>query len=63
MEKYVIIQWPEIQDFIDKLGFDSHSYLINDDKGIEDFGSGAYFVEENWYNRVKRLNNEQVFKG
>lgn len=23
-------------------------YLVNDDKGIEDFGSSAYFVDVQW---------------
>ena len=50
--KYVVITWPDIQHLMDKEGFREHSYLINDDKGIEDFGSSAYFVEEVWYRLV-----------
>jgi hypothetical protein len=30
-------------------GFEEHSYLINDNKGMEDFGSSAYFVDVDWY--------------
>ena len=55
MEKYIAISWPESQELMDKEGFESHSYLINDDRGLEDFGSQAYFVDELWYDRVQRL--------
>ena len=43
MEKYVVVRWPESQELMDEEGFESHSYLINDDRGLEDFGSQAYF--------------------
>ena len=33
--------------------FKNHSYLINDDQGMQDFGSSAYFVEKNWLNKVR----------
>ena len=48
MGKYVIVTWPESQDLMEKPGFRENSYLVNDDKGIEDFGSSAYFVDEEW---------------
>ena len=56
MEKYVVVRWPESQELMDEKGFESHSYPINDDQGLEDFGSQAYFVDELWYDRVNRLN-------
>jgi len=30
-------------------GFRENSYLINDEQGLEDFGSSAYFVKYSWY--------------
>lgn len=54
-ERFIIIQWPEIQDFMDEDFFEEHSYLINDTKGMEEYGSSAYFVEEDWYNKIMRL--------
>ena len=45
---YEVICWPEVQGLFDWPGFREHSYLINDDKGMEDFGSSAYFVESEW---------------
>ena len=43
-DKYIIIQWPEIQYFMELKGFRENFYLINDEKEIEEFGSSAYFV-------------------
>lgn len=49
MDKYIVITWPEIQEFMEIEGFRDNSYLINDEKGLEEFGSSAYFVNYNWY--------------
>ena len=51
-DKYVIVTWPEIQELIDKEGFEENIYLVNDDKGLNDFGSSAYFVNEKWYTKM-----------
>lgn len=48
--RYVVVQWPDIQFLMDKPGFREHAYLVNDDRGMADFGSSAYFVEEAWLN-------------
>lgn len=47
MEDYEIIEWPEIQYFMDLKGFDEHATLItpNDSMGI---GSSSYLVEIEW---------------
>lgn len=49
MDKYIVVQWPEIQELMEIEGFRDNSYLINDEKGLEEFGSSAYFVNYNWY--------------
>lgn len=54
MNRYIVVQWPEIQEFMMYPEFQSHSYLINDDKGMIDFGSSAYFIDEDFYNKVTR---------
>ena len=51
MEKYIVVTWPDIQYLMDKEGFEDNAFLINDDKGLDRFGSSAYFVEESWLNR------------
>lgn len=53
METYVAVSWPESQDLMEKEGFDENSYLINDDKGLEDFGPSSYFVNKEWLNKLK----------
>lgn len=50
MSKFVVVTWPDSQNLMDREGFRENSYLVNDDKGIEDFGSSAYFVDEDWLN-------------
>lgn len=47
---YVPICWPEIQHYMDLPGFDENAYLINDEHGMDEFGSSAYFVDEDWLN-------------
>ena len=46
MSKYVVVTWPESQHLFNLDGFEENSYLINDENGIDDFGSSAYFVDE-----------------
>ena len=61
--KYIVVLWPEVQDLMELEGFREHSYLINDDQGLNDFGSSAYFVDELWLTEVSRLNcNNQIIK-
>ena len=55
-EKYVVVGWPEIQVLMDEEGFDDNSYLVADEKGLDDFGSSAYFVSCDWLREIdKRL--------
>lgn len=51
MDKYIIVQWPEIQEFMEIEGFEENSYLINDEKGLANFGSSAYFVNTKWIDK------------
>lgn len=51
MKEYIVLLWDEVQPLQDKEGFDSNSYLIENEKGLKDFGSGAYFVGKDWYER------------
>lgn len=47
MEDYVIVEWPEIQEIMDKEGFEENSTLIdpNENMGI---GSSTYLVNKEW---------------
>ena len=51
MDKYIVIQWPEIQELMEIEGFRDNSYLINDEKGLEEYGSSAYFVNTKWLDK------------
>lgn len=48
MNRYVIVRWPEIQELMGLDGFTENSHLILDEKGVDEYGSSAYFVNENW---------------
>lgn len=50
--EYIVVEWPDVQYLMDMEGFGDNSYLVNDEKGIEDFGSSAYFVDKEWYNSI-----------
>ena len=45
--KYVVIKWPRIQHYMVD-GFEENAVLINDEKGLDHFGSSAYFVNAEW---------------
>lgn len=51
-ETYEVVCWPEIQFLFGIAGFEENAYLINDDKGMAEFGSSAYFVNSKWLCRV-----------
>ena len=48
MDKYIVVTWPDSQAIMDEDWFDE-CHLINDDMGLEKFGSSAYFVPEDRY--------------
>lgn len=47
-EVYIIVTWPESQDFIGK----HNCHLINDEEGLIKYGSSAYFVRKDVYDRL-----------
>ena len=46
--KYILIGFPDIQEYMDLDDFEEHSYLADCDK----FGTSAYLVEEEWLNNI-----------
>lgn len=52
---YTVVMWPEVQGLMEIDGFRENSYLINDDKGISEFGSSAYFVDVDWLESIERI--------
>lgn len=51
-EDYVIVGWPEIQELMDKEGFEKYTALItpNDSVGI---GSSTYLVDREWFESLE----------
>ena len=47
-ELYIIVPWPESQDYLQEPDI----HLINDDDGYELYGSSAYFVPLNIYEKI-----------
>ena len=47
-ETFEVVCWPESHMLMELDGFEENSYLVNDDKGLLEFGSSAYFVKRKW---------------
>ena len=47
-ETFEVVCWPESQMLMELDGFEENSYLVNDDKGLLELGSSAYFVNRKW---------------
>ena len=47
-DTFEVVCWPEIQMLMELDGFEENSYLVNDDRGLLEFGSSAYFVNRKW---------------
>ena len=51
---YAVVTWPDIQFYMGHEGFEENAYLINDEKGMLEFGSSAYFVDSEWLEKIDR---------
>ena len=40
-DTFEVVCWPESQTLMDIDGFDENAYLVNDDKGLLEFGRSA----------------------
>ena len=54
---YEIVTFPEVQSLKEKAGFEEHSYLLNDAKGLDEFGPSTYFVDTDWLKKVNTYIN------
>ena len=52
-DDFVVIQWPEIQELMDKEGFDLNASLANNEWCLDKYGSSAYFVNKQWLSKVE----------
>ena len=58
MEEYEIIDWPEIQYYMDKEGFEENATLItpNESMGI---GSSTYLVKVEWLKTTENVASDR----
>lgn len=52
MRDYEIIDWSNIQDYMDLEGFEENSNLITPNDSIE-IGSSTYLIDNEWYDSLK----------
>jgi hypothetical protein len=52
-KRYVVVCWPDSQDFMEHERY-HECHLINDEDGLEEFGSSAYFVPEDLYCEINK---------
>lgn len=55
-DKYILVQWPDSQELMDKPWF-NECILAQDLEGHDEVGSSAYFVPEN---RIKELKDKNA---
>lgn len=51
---YVIVCWPDSQMLMGKKGFYENCSLINSERGLEVYGSSAYLVDKEWYEKLEK---------
>lgn len=51
---FIVITFPEIQEYQEIEGFKENSSLINDEPLLSKYGSSAYFVNIGWLSRTQR---------
>lgn len=54
-DEYIPVTWPESQELMTHEDFNKHCFLINDDEGIQKFGSSAYFCNKMWLNSLTNV--------
>ena len=46
---YILVDWPEVQELMEKDGFDENAFLRN---SLDSIAFPAYFVNKDWYDTV-----------
>ena len=50
-ELFEIVTFPDVQYLMEMDGFNENAYLVNDENGLAEFGSSAYFVRQSWLHK------------
>lgn len=51
-DSFIVVQEPDIQELMNKEGFKDNVELIEDERYYQLYGDNAYFINEEWYNKV-----------
>lgn len=51
-----IVCWPESQDLMMYEGFEENCELINSERGLDLYGSSAFYVNKEWLQEIKKGN-------
>lgn len=55
-DNFIPITWPEVQELMTHNDFRDNAVLITDGKLYQKYGSSAYLVNNEWYNKVGTIN-------
>lgn len=53
MEKYIILTWPEVQDYMEYDDFEDHSTMIKPNMAIG-IDVCTYLIDKEWYNEKSK---------
>lgn len=56
-ELFTVVTWPEIQYYMTVDGFDENSHLIDDNEGLDEYGSSSYMVSVKWMLQMDLFDN------
>lgn len=51
-----IVCWPESQDLMMYEGFEENCELINSERGLDLYGSSAFYVNKEWLQEIEKGN-------
>jgi len=51
---FQVVQWPEVQELFEYMGFKENSILINDGPLYSEYGDSAYLIRKSWLDAVSR---------
>lgn len=56
--RYIVVAWPDSRNLFP--GFRTQSILINDKKGLDDFGSSAFFINKKLYEEMTKCSENRT---
>ena len=54
-DMFVVVMWPDVQEYQELEGFDDNSILINDYPLLDEYGTSAYMVRCNWLHAAQEV--------